>query len=214
MRSTLAMVLIGILFCLSLGGCGLLTRIDTRTQQQITQIKNNAKIKNAQGKANPLLHPFSAGNNTAQEFHAPLVWVCSASFLLLAVSIGLQFTAFSAISRIGIPVAGAVMVGSFVLLILLPFLFWVILAGGIAIVGFVIYELVIYKGNVGEVVKAIEADIGIAPAVPAVSAVEPSTPVASNLAASPPPASAAAPATPAGTMATLVADAENLVKKI
>jgi len=90
-------------------------------------------------------HPFTSTNITVSRLQKPLEVVATLSFVLLAVSIGLAFTALSVISKVAVPVTGSVALLSFTGVIALPFLPWVL--GGVAVlaVGLIVYEFIRYK---------------------------------------------------------------------
>lgn len=101
-----------------------------------------------------MTHPFTSTNVTVKRLQRPLEEIAVISFILLAVSIGLAFTALSVISKIAVPVTGSVALLSFTGVIALPFLPWVL--GGVAVlaVGLIVYEFIRYKS-----LKAVVANV-------------------------------------------------------
>lgn len=150
-----------ILFTASLAACApaAVKGINSQSRVQVAQVKAKAAVKAAQAQTNPIAHPIAATNAMVKKVETPLIFIATASIAVLGLFIGLQFTAFSFISKIGIPITAGVGITSFLGIIVLPFLPWTALALVAAIVGFIVYELVRNKGNVGNTVAAVEAEV-------------------------------------------------------
>jgi len=136
----------------------------------LAKAKAAAALATANASAKPVAHPIVSTNITIAKMQKPLATIAVISFILLAVSIGLAFTALSVISKIAVPVTGSVAVLSFGGVIALPFLPWVIGGASVVAVGLIVYEIIRYKGSVTSVVQAVKKDLGItsSTAVPAV----------------------------------------------
>lgn len=96
----------------------------------------------------PLTHPAAAVHTATAPITVALTWINILGAVALAVSIGLLFTPISTISKIAIPVSGAVVGVSLTGIILLPFAPYLLYAALAIGGGFSIYELVLYfKGS-------------------------------------------------------------------
>lgn len=111
-------------------------------------------------------HPFVATTDSVTKLRAPLFPIFVLSLVAAAVFLGLEFTTeFSWLGKIGIPVSVAVCGASLLGIIALPFLPWVLLAGVIAAVLFVAYELIRAKGKLKTAVSDAEEDLGLSSSV-------------------------------------------------
>ena len=138
------------------------------TQQTIQSGHNQAAIAagkaqdagtmaDAKGAASPTSHPIDASDVVVKDTRASLRVVFIVSFIALLVSIGLLFTPLSLVSKIAVPVAGALAVGSLAGEIAVPFFPYILAGLGVLALALAVYELIVAKGNVALAITDTEA---------------------------------------------------------
>ena len=175
MTAVMTLMLLGML-ALFVAGCSGAT---PATKASVNQIENKAdidaaaaaakgKVADAKGEASPASHPIDAASATVGRIRRPLIFVTILAVIVLGGMIGLEFTAFSFVGQIGIPISAGVLATSFTGAIALPFLAnpWFLLAVAAAIAGLIVYEIEVKKqslagieAEVTSVVKAAAAKI-------------------------------------------------------
>ncbi len=108
---------------------------------EAAQIRNQATIDDARGKANPILHPIDASNGSVKHITRSLEVINIVSVLALIAGIGLLFSPFSFASKILAPLGGAGVVISLTGIVTIPFapmIIWSMVGVGAM---FGIYEL-------------------------------------------------------------------------
>ena len=159
-RAVLAALLLWCVAIASLGFSAVCQHLSSGAASQKQSILDKSAINDAKGSTSPDAHPLSSLNLMVKKLRAAALSLTIVFSVLVAGAIGLYFTPLSPISKIAVPVFGAVACLSFVNVIVLPFLPWLI---GLAIVGafaLAVYEVYIYKG-VKPAANALEAELGI-----------------------------------------------------
>lgn len=132
-----------------------------KAQSKVDVAKVNAKAAVDRAKANhsPVSHPLTSTNQTTKRLQKPWEIIATIAGIAFAVFVGLCFTPFSAVSKLGMPIAGAVAAIGYLNVITLPFLPWVLLGAAVLLLTLIIYELVRYK-SISKAATAIGADLG------------------------------------------------------
>jgi hypothetical protein len=96
----------------------------------------------------PLVHPTTAIHAATNTITVALTWINILGVVALGISVGLLFTPISTISKIAIPVSGAVVGVSLAGIITLPFAPYLLYAAVAVAASFSVYELILYfKGS-------------------------------------------------------------------
>lgn len=166
-----------VLFSMAICGCSPQTAAThaaiVATQQQsqvdIATEKAKAALLAQKAKDNPVAHPIASATAAVQVAQKPLGLIATVAFIACAVGVGLYFyTPLSWLSKILVPVGGAVSAFSFFGVIALPFLPWVFVGLTVLVVGLVIYEVIRAKSLKGGI-EDLESDIGFgSTAIPSV----------------------------------------------
>ncbi len=123
-----------------------LTAVEAKAQAE--QIRDQAIVDDARGKASPVLHPIDASNLSIKRISRGLEVINILSVLALIAGIGLLFSPFSFASKILAPLGGAGVVISLAGIVTIPFaapIIWSLIALAIACG---VYELVIHRKTI------------------------------------------------------------------
>ncbi len=134
-----------------------ITRGHDAAAVQAAEVKDAGTVAEAKAEVSPAQHPIEAANVEIEKARVPLRFLFIASFIVLAITVGLAFTPLSAISKVAVPVAAATCALSLGGIIALPFFPWVFLGALALVAGLFLYEVFVTK-SIGGAVKAVEAD--------------------------------------------------------
>ena len=164
-------------FCAAVAGCATTSSTSRQDQAAIAQghsaaatqaaaIADRHTVDAALATASPAAHPVTAANQTVSRLRAPLIPIAVASLIAVGVFVGLTFTAFSWISKIGIPVSAGVFTVCLFGSVALPFVPWILIAAAVGLAGLLVYETIRAKSLAGGL-TATEKDLGIYDLAPA-----------------------------------------------
>jgi hypothetical protein len=137
-------------------------------QVQVAETDAQGQVDDANGAADPVEHPVDSANVVIKKAQPVLGKIALLAFIAVCVFGGLMLTEFSAVSKVGLPVSGALLAGSIMGLFALPAVPYVgvgLAACLLALIGYETYQHGI-KGLLSQLLTA--ATFGIVKAAPAI----------------------------------------------
>lgn len=105
------------------------------------KVEADQTVDDAEGTADPVEHPIKNATVVVKKGQLALGKIAIVAFVAVCVFVGLLFTAFSFVSKVGLPVAGALLAGSVLGIFTLPAVPFVAIGLGVALILLLIYEL-------------------------------------------------------------------------